>query len=112
MTVKEIREKETGHLKEALGETRKHLFDLRSQAVTEKLEDPSQLRKTRREIAQMQTILRQRELEAQPKPAKPEKATGAKKSPEAKAPVKKVTVRKSPAKKAAPKKKTTAAAAK
>lgn len=63
MTVKEIREKETGHLKEALVETRKHLFHLRSQAVTEKLEDPTQLRKTRREIAQMQTILRQRELE-------------------------------------------------
>ncbi len=112
MTVKEIREKETGHLTEELAERQKHLFDLRSQAVTEKLEDPTQLRKTRKEIAQMQTILRQRELEAQPKPAKPEKATGAKKSPEAKAPVKKVTVRKSPAKKAAPKKKTTAAAAK
>ena len=48
---------------EQLADKRKHLFDLRSQAVTEKLEDPSQLRKTRREIAQMQTVLRQRELE-------------------------------------------------
>ena len=63
MTIKEIREKESGHLKEELADKRKHLFDLRSQAVTEKLEDPSQLRKTRREIAQMQTVLRQRELE-------------------------------------------------
>ena len=105
MTVKEIREKETGHLKEALGETRKHLFDLRSQAVTEKLEDPSQLRKTRREIAQMQTILRQRELAAKPKPAKPAKVTVEKKSAE-----KTSAVKKSPAKKAAPKRKTTAAA--
>jgi large subunit ribosomal protein L29 len=65
MTVKEIREKETEHLKHELGERRKHLFDLRSQAVTEKLEDPSQIRKTRKDIARMETILRQRELEAQ-----------------------------------------------
>ncbi len=65
MTVKEIREKETQHLTHELAEKRKHLFDLRSQAVTEKLEDPSQLRKTRKEIAQMQTILRQRQMESQ-----------------------------------------------
>jgi large subunit ribosomal protein L29 len=43
------------------------MFDLRSQAVTEKLEDPSQLRKTRREIARIKTVLRQRELESQAK---------------------------------------------
>jgi large subunit ribosomal protein L29 len=67
MTSKEIREKETDHLKHELVERRKHLFDLRSQAVTEKLEDPSQLRKTRRDIARMRTILRQREIEAQKK---------------------------------------------
>jgi len=63
MTVKEIRGKETEHLKHELQERRKHLFDLRTQAVTEKLEDPSQLRKTRRDIARMNTILRQREME-------------------------------------------------
>jgi large subunit ribosomal protein L29 len=105
MTVKEIREKETGALKEELVEKRKHLFDLRSQAVTEKLEDPTQLRKTRVEIARMQTILRQRELEAQPKPVKaPKVAAAAKPAAEKK--------QKSPTKKAAPKKqKKTAAAA-
>ncbi len=105
MTVKEIREKETGHLKTELVEKRKHLFNLRSQAVTEKLEDPTQLRKTRREIAQMHTILRQRELEAQPKPVKPEKVTVEKKSAK-----KDASEKKGPAKKAAPKRKTTAAA--
>jgi large subunit ribosomal protein L29 len=46
-------------------ERQKHLFDLRTQAVTEKLENPSQLRKTRREIAQMKTVLRERELAEQ-----------------------------------------------
>jgi large subunit ribosomal protein L29 len=64
MTIKEIRDKETEHLKHELEEKRKHLFDLRSQAVTEKLEDPSQLGKTKKDIARMNTILRQRELEA------------------------------------------------
>ena len=63
MVIKEIREKQTEALQHELGEKLKHLFDLRSQAVTEKLEDPSQLKKTRREIAQIKTILRQRELE-------------------------------------------------
>jgi large subunit ribosomal protein L29 len=102
MTVKEIREKETGHLTEELAERRKHLFDLRSQAVTEKLEDPSQLRKTRKEIAQMKTILRQREIEAQPKREKAAPAKAAEKTP---------TVKKSTVKKSAAKRKTTAATA-
>ncbi len=107
MTVKEIREKETGHLREELVEKRKHLFNLRSQAVTEKLEDPSQLRKTRREIAQFQTILRQRELEAQPKAVKPPKPVAEKKAKGADKPSaeKKALAKTAPAKKAAPKKK-------
>ena len=63
MTIKEIREKDSQHLKNELLEQQKHLFDLRSQAVTEKLEDPSQLRKTKKAIARMKTIIRQREIE-------------------------------------------------
>ena len=79
MTIKEIREKETEHLGHELLERRKHLFDLKSQAVTEKLEDPSQLGKTRKDIARMKTVLRQRELDGNkdksPKaPAKPKAA--------------------------------------
>ena len=61
---KEFRERETQHLNSELAEKQKHMFDLRSQAVTEKLEDPSQLKKTRKEIARIKTVLRQRELEA------------------------------------------------
>ena len=60
---KELRERETSHLQSELAEKQKHLFDLRSQAVTEKLEDPSQLGKTRRDIARIKTALRQRVLE-------------------------------------------------
>jgi large subunit ribosomal protein L29 len=64
MKLKEMRDKETGHLNHELAEQQKHLFTLRTQSVTEKLEDPSQLRKTRVEIARLKTILHQRELEA------------------------------------------------
>jgi len=62
MKLKEMREKETGHLTQELLDKQKHLFVLRTQSVTEKLEDPTQIGKTRREIAQLKTILRQREL--------------------------------------------------
>ena len=65
MKMKEITDKETAHLEQELVEQQKHLFDLRSQAVTEKLEDPSQLGKTRRDIARIKTVLRQRVLEQQ-----------------------------------------------
>lgn len=39
---------------------RRRLFDLRAQAVTEKLEDSSQLGKTRRNIARIMTVLHER----------------------------------------------------
>ncbi len=67
MKAKEIREKQTDHLTHELAEQQKHMFELRSQAVTEKLEDPSQLRKARRTIARVKTILRQRQLDEQKK---------------------------------------------
>ncbi len=64
MKIKEITEKETEALEHDLVEKQKHLFELRTQAVTEKLEDPSQLGKTRRDIARLKTVLHQRELAA------------------------------------------------
>ena len=60
MKIKELREMESGHLTHELAEKQKHLFDLRTQAVTEKLEDPTQLGKTRRTIARIKTVLHQR----------------------------------------------------
>jgi large subunit ribosomal protein L29 len=75
MKSKEIREKETDHMKHELVEKRKHLFDLRTQAVTEKLEDPSQLRKTRRDIARMLTILNERQRQTQVTASKTEDVT-------------------------------------
>ena len=58
-------ESSRGNAGHELQDKQKHLFDLRSQAVTEKLENPSQLKKTRREIAQLKTIQRERQLATQ-----------------------------------------------
>lgn len=43
-----------------LAETKNHLFKLRFQAATEKLDAPSQMTKLRREIARIMTIQRER----------------------------------------------------
>ena len=60
-TLKTMRDKDDAALKQDLAGKMRHLFDLRSQQVTEKLENPSQFRTTRRDIARIRTILRQRE---------------------------------------------------
>ena len=62
MSLKETREKKTVELEREMKDKQKHLFELRSQSVTEKLEDPTQLGKTRREIAQFKTLLRERQI--------------------------------------------------
>jgi large subunit ribosomal protein L29 len=63
MKAKELRKNDTDQLKQELDSQVKHLFTLRAQAVTEKLENPTQLGKTKRTIARIKTIARQRELE-------------------------------------------------
>lgn len=60
MDIEQIRAMKTDELYQELAAKRRHLFDLRSQAVTEKLEDPTQLGKTRKQIARVLTVLRQR----------------------------------------------------
>jgi len=42
-------------IKVELDRLRRHVFTLKSQAVTEKLEDPTQIRKARRDIARLMT---------------------------------------------------------
>lgn len=62
LDVKAARKKDDESLRKELAALQRHVFDLRTQAVTEKLEDPSQLTKTRRDIARIKTLLREREL--------------------------------------------------
>ena len=45
---------------DGLDRLRRHLFDLRGQAVTEKLVNPNQLSQTRRDIARLFTVLQER----------------------------------------------------
>lgn len=60
MKMEEIRAMKTDQLHAELERLRRHLFDLRAQAVTEKLEDPTQLGKTRKTIARILTVLNER----------------------------------------------------
>jgi len=64
MKIDQIRELTDEELQNELGRLQRHLFDLRAQAVTEKLEDPSMLKKARRDIARLKTVIRQRQLQA------------------------------------------------
>ena len=60
MKIVEIREMKTPELHAELDRIRRHLFDLRAQAVTEKLENPHQLKAVRHDIARVLTALRER----------------------------------------------------
>lgn len=63
LDLKALREKDTEQLNRQLSDLQRHHFDLRTQSVSEKLEDPSRLLKTRRDIARLKTLLRERELQ-------------------------------------------------
>ena len=60
----EYRQNDEQELTAEIERLEQHLFDLRSQRVTEKLEEPSQLTKTRRRIARIRTLLQERKLAA------------------------------------------------
>ncbi len=60
MKIGDIRELKTDELHTELDRLRRHAFDLRSQRVTEKLEDTSQLGKVRKDIARVFTVLQER----------------------------------------------------
>jgi len=45
-----------------LKDTEKHMFQLRFQSATDRLETPSEIRKARKEIARIRTVQRLREL--------------------------------------------------
>ena len=64
MKISEIRQLSDEELQSELERLQRHLFDLRAQAVTEKLEDPSMLRKTRRDIARVLTAQGERKAVA------------------------------------------------
>ncbi len=65
MKIKETRELTDEELTIELERLRRHVFDLRAQAVTEKLEDTSMITKAHRDIARILTVQREREITTQ-----------------------------------------------
>jgi large subunit ribosomal protein L29 len=63
MKMEEIRLLSSEELETKLADTRHELMNLRFQTVTGQLTDTSRLKVTRRQIARMETVLRERELE-------------------------------------------------
>lgn len=60
MKIADIREMKTPDLHSELDRIRRHLFDLRAQSVTEKLENPHQLQMVRKDVARILTVLGER----------------------------------------------------
>ncbi len=68
MDTKELRDMSDEQLQLTLHETVEHLFRLRMQAQTERLDAPSELRRNRRLVARIMTLQRERELKAVSQP--------------------------------------------
>ena len=62
MELKKMREMTEVELNTELGKMKKELFNLRFQHVTGQLENPVQMRKLKRDIARVKTIIREKEL--------------------------------------------------
>jgi large subunit ribosomal protein L29 len=69
MKAAEYRNMSAEDLVNSLREVQKSFFDLRFQSATDRLETPSEMRKARREIARIKTVIRERELKGQAAPA-------------------------------------------
>jgi len=59
MKAQNYREMSSDELQMKLEDLQRHLFDLRSQAVTEKLENSKAIKNTKRDIARIKTIMGQ-----------------------------------------------------
>ena len=62
MELKKMREMTEVELNAELDNMKKELFNLRLQHVTGQLENPVKLRETKRDIARVKTVIREKEL--------------------------------------------------
>jgi large subunit ribosomal protein L29 len=60
----DLRQMSSEQLELTLHDTVKHLFQLRVQSATERVETPSELRQARRDVARILTVQRERQLKA------------------------------------------------
>ena len=65
MKIDEIREIPTDELARQIQETERELFNLRFQRETERLEKPAELRRAKKSIARLKTVLKERKLQAE-----------------------------------------------
>ena len=65
MKASEIREIRSEELLSALDEKQKQLFNMRSQAMTEKVENFKAVGNLKRDIARIKTVIRENELKSQ-----------------------------------------------
>ncbi len=63
MKVEEIRALKPAELEKQLEEAHKELFDLRFRVSTRQLVNHNEIRRVKKDIARMKTVLRERELE-------------------------------------------------
>lgn len=63
MKANEIREMNTTELENKLMQLKKDLFTLRMQHATNHLDNPTKIAATRRDIARVKTVIRQKQLE-------------------------------------------------
>jgi len=73
MKISEIRELTDEELTSEIQRLHRHLFDLRAQAVTERLEDQTMITKAKRDVARILTVQRQRELAAEAAKKQPQR---------------------------------------
>lgn len=64
MKVSEMRDKTQEELQKELTELKSELFKLRFQLVTNQLENPMKLKDVKKSIAQVKTVIREREIKA------------------------------------------------
>jgi len=60
----DLRQMPDEQLQLTLNDTIKHLFQLRIQSATERVETPSEIRHARRDVARIMTVQRERQLKS------------------------------------------------
>jgi large subunit ribosomal protein L29 len=61
LTAEDVREMTDAEIEDKVAQSQEELFRLRFRGATQQLENPSLIRKLRRDIARMKTVLRERE---------------------------------------------------
>lgn len=62
MTAEEIRDLSPDELNQKLADLKEELFNLRFQVATGQLDNPTQMKFVRKDIARVKTVMREREL--------------------------------------------------